>query len=61
MSLSDLERQLARLTPADRPVVACFSAASNVTGLLAPDAEITAAVHRHGGICVWDYATAGRC
>ncbi|KAF0310154.1 tRNA-cytidine(32) 2-sulfurtransferase [Amphibalanus amphitrite] len=60
VSLSDLQAQLGRLeSAADRPLVACFSAASNVTGLLAPHAEITAAVHRHGGLCVWDYATAG--
>ncbi|XP_037087673.1 uncharacterized protein LOC119108199 [Pollicipes pollicipes] len=60
VSLADLDAQLERLRPAaaDRPLVACFSAASNVTGLLTGDAELTAAVHRRGGLVVWDCATA---
>jgi selenocysteine lyase/cysteine desulfurase len=40
------------------PRIGCFSAASNVTGILSDTAGITALLHRHGALAVWDY-TAG--
>ena len=43
----------------DRPLrVGCFSAASNVTGILSDTAGITALLHRHGALAVWDYTAA---
>ena len=42
-----------------RPLrVGCFSAASNVTGILSDTAGITALLHRHGALAVWDYTAA---
>ena len=39
-------------------VIGCFSAASNVTGVLEDDLAITALLHTHGALAFWDYATA---
>jgi selenocysteine lyase/cysteine desulfurase len=42
-----------------RPLrIGCFSAASNVTGILSDTAGITALLHRHGALAVWDYTAA---
>jgi selenocysteine lyase/cysteine desulfurase len=42
-----------------RPLrVGCFSAASNVTGILSDTAGVTALLHRHGALAVWDYTAA---
>ena len=42
-----------------RPLrLGCFSAASNVTGILSDTAGITALLHRHGALAVWDYTAA---
>eukprot|EP00045_Choanoeca_perplexa_P012554 m.137374 g.137374 ORF g.137374 m.137374 type:complete len:987 (-) comp16053_c1_seq2:85-3045(-) len=51
--------QLAQHHSSASLLVAAFSAASNVTGILTPVDDITAIVHRAGGLVVWDYATAG--
>ena len=52
-----LEEQL-RLH-ADRPLrIGAFAAASNVTGLIADVAGVTALLHRYSALSVWDYATA---
>jgi len=37
--------------------IVAFSAASNVTGVLADDIRVTAILHEHGALSVWDYAT----
>ena len=39
--------------------IGSFSAASNVTGVLAPVDEVTVLLHRCGALAMWDYATAG--
>lgn len=39
-----------------RPLIGSFSAASNVTGILAPVDAITALLHRYGALSFWDYA-----
>jgi selenocysteine lyase/cysteine desulfurase len=45
---------------ADRPLrIGSFSAASNVTGILSDTAGISALLHRHGALALWDYAAAG--
>ena len=41
-----------------RILIGCFSAASNITGLLNDDIQITAILHSHGALSFWDYATA---
>lgn len=42
-----------------RQMIGCFTAASNITGILNDDVEITAMLHRHGALAFWDYASAG--
>lgn len=39
-------------------MVGCFSAASNVTGILVDVDAITICLHKYGALAVWDYATA---
>jgi selenocysteine lyase/cysteine desulfurase len=53
-----LERELERY--ADRPIlIGAFSAASNVTGIVSDTYGISALLHRHGALAVWDFAAAG--
>ena len=40
-------------------MIGCFSAASNVTGILTDTIAVTACLHRNGALAFWDYATAG--
>ncbi len=37
--------------------IGAFSAASNVTGVIANDIAITALLHQYGALSIWDYAT----
>ncbi|WP_395297570.1 aminotransferase class V-fold PLP-dependent enzyme [Kitasatospora hibisci] len=54
----DLRTQL--LLHAHRPLrVGSFSAASNVTGILADTDRISALLHAYGALACWDFATAG--
>lgn len=48
--------QLARLLDCDRPVICAFSAASNITGIVADVAALTRQVKAAGALMVWDYA-----
>jgi selenocysteine lyase/cysteine desulfurase/tRNA(Ile)-lysidine synthase TilS/MesJ len=60
ISTKDLEEKL-KLYGALQPrpmMIGAFSAASNVTGLLTDTNTITALLHRHGALAVWDYACA---
>ena len=44
---------------ADRPLrIGSFSAASNVTGILSDTYGISALLHRHGALSLWDFAAA---
>ena len=56
----DVEDLRARLVEfRDRPLrVGSFSAASNVTGIRSDTAAVTALLHRHGALSVWDYTAA---
>lgn len=57
-SLEFLRSELERF--ADRPIkIGSFSAGSNVTGLLPPQAAITNLLHEFGGRCCWDFAGCG--
>jgi selenocysteine lyase/cysteine desulfurase/tRNA(Ile)-lysidine synthase TilS/MesJ len=55
-----LEAELRARAAATRPlVVGAFAAASNVTGIAVDEDavdEVTALLHRHGALAVWDYA-----
>ena len=37
----------------------CFSAASNITGVLTDVNAVTILLHKHNALALWDYATAG--
>lgn len=39
----------------------CFSAGSNVTGILADVQTLAGLLHRHGALAAFDYAAAGGC
>ena len=56
VDLAELEAQLRR--HAGRPLIGSFSAASNVTGILARADDIAALLHRHGALSLWDYSAA---
>src|SRR5829696_5004275 len=57
IDLDDLRDRLVAVR--DRPLrVGCFSAASNVTGIRSDTARVTALLHRHGALAVWDYTAA---
>ena len=58
LDLVDLARQLE--LHRDAPLlVGCFSAASNVTGLLTDTARVGAMLRAYGALACWDYASAG--
>jgi selenocysteine lyase/cysteine desulfurase len=40
-------------------LIGSFTAASNVSGILADVDAVTALMHKYGALCFWDYATAG--
>jgi len=40
------------------PLIGCFSAASNVTGVMADTVAVSVLLHRYGALAFWDYATA---
>ncbi|XP_072040662.1 uncharacterized protein [Amphiura filiformis] len=54
-----LKEELQRWQPSGRQVIGCFSAASNVTGILVDTIAITSCLHQFGALAFWDYATAG--
>lgn len=57
VSLDHLRRELERHQ--DRPLkIGSFSAASNVTGILTDTDAVSALLHRHGALALWDYAAA---
>ena len=61
IDINDLNAKLAHyktVVQSQRILIGCFSAASNITGLLNDDIEITAILHNHGALSFWDYATA---
>ena len=57
IDLGRLEAELQR--HADRPqLIGSFSAASNVTGIVTDTQAVSALLHDHGAIALWDYAAA---
>ena len=47
-----------KMNISDLPLIGCFSAASNVTGVLTDTIRISQLLHRFNGISLFDYATA---
>ena len=43
----------------EHQLIGCFSAASNITGILTDTNKVSACLHRYGALALWDYATAG--
>ncbi|OQV19242.1 putative tRNA 2-thiocytidine biosynthesis protein TtcA [Hypsibius exemplaris] len=57
VDLIALEEQLERRQgEAKRRLIGCFSAASNVTGILADTDAITVLLHRYNALAIWDYS-----
>lgn len=61
LDLLELERRLREHAGRGRSLVGCFSAASNVTGIMADDVATTLLLHQHGALAFWDYAAAAPC
>ncbi|MEL6616494.1 MAG: aminotransferase class V-fold PLP-dependent enzyme, partial [Bacteroidota bacterium] len=57
--LDDLATHLTDPRWEGRQKIGSFSAASNVTGVIAPVHEIARVLHRHGALALFDYAAAG--
>ena len=57
--LDDLADHLADPRWAGRRLIGSFSAASNVTGVVAPVHDIARLLHRHGALALFDYAAGG--
>ncbi|KAF4523112.1 hypothetical protein B566_EDAN003126 [Ephemera danica] len=58
LDLHALECQLQAHQGLGRQLIGCFSAASNITGLLADDVATTLLLHQYGALAFWDYAAA---
>eukprot|EP00112_Aurelia_sp_Birch-Aquarium-sp1_P009486 Seg208.7 transcript_id=Seg208.7/GoldUCD/mRNA.D3Y31 product=tRNA-cytidine protein_id=Seg208.7/GoldUCD/D3Y31 len=58
VDVNNLEENLKKYMSCDRPLIGCFSAASNVTGILTDTDAVAACLHRHGALAFFDYATA---
>jgi len=57
VSLEHLELELMKY--ADRPtLIGSFSAASNVTGIITDTVAVSALLHEHGALSLWDFAAA---
>ncbi|XP_071500517.1 uncharacterized protein [Diadema antillarum] len=54
-----LEAELQKWAASGRQMIGCFSAASNVTGILVDTVAVTTILHHHKALAFWDYATAG--
>ena len=64
IDLNVLEKQLkfyntSRMKNKYNLLIGSFTAASNVSGIIAPIDEITLLLHKYGALSFWDYATAG--
>ena len=56
--LTHLESELKTHRAIGDVLVGCFTAASNVTGVLEDDLAVTSLLHKYGALSFWDYATA---
>ncbi|XP_065345604.1 uncharacterized protein LOC135943120 isoform X2 [Cloeon dipterum] len=58
LDLDNLKCQLEAHSSLNQQMIGCFSAASNITGILADDVATTLLLHQFGALAFWDYATA---
>ncbi|XP_033105807.1 uncharacterized protein LOC117108060 [Anneissia japonica] len=58
LDMNDLKAQLEFCSVNFTDVIGCFSAASNVTGILTDTNAVSALLHHYGALACWDYATA---
>ncbi|XP_071492927.1 uncharacterized protein [Diadema antillarum] len=58
VDLEDIENKLKIFTQTHAHVLGCFSAASNVTGIITDTHAVSALLHRYNALSFWDYATA---
>ena len=56
--LQHLETELKAHQGIGDVLVGCFTAASNVTGVMEDDLAVTSLLHKYGALSFWDYATA---
>ncbi|XP_022083249.1 uncharacterized protein LOC110975241 [Acanthaster planci] len=54
-----LEQKLKYYQHKSRFLIGCFSAASNVTGIVTDTLAVASLLHQYGALSFWDYATAG--
>ncbi|XP_038079043.1 probable cysteine desulfurase [Patiria miniata] len=54
-----LEQKLKHYQHRSRFMIGCFSAASNVTGIVTDSLAVASLLHQYGALSFWDYATAG--
>nr|XP_054752069.1 probable cysteine desulfurase [Lytechinus pictus] len=59
VNLKSLEESLKTHQRKGRLLIGCFSAASNVTGIICKTDPVVALLHKYGALSFWDYATAG--
>lgn len=59
VDLAALRRSLASPEYANRPMLGCFSACSNVTGVLTDTRAIARLLHQHGAFACFDFAASG--
>ncbi|XP_013390956.1 uncharacterized protein LOC106159276 [Lingula anatina] len=59
VDLQNLEQELQSWQNSGRQLIGCFSAASNVTGIISDVDIISVILHRYGALVFWDYASAG--
>ncbi|XP_033126586.1 uncharacterized protein LOC117124464 isoform X2 [Anneissia japonica] len=58
LDLEHLKQNLKRFRSKGRFLMGCFSAASNVTGILTDTLDVASLLHEYGALSCWDYATA---
>ncbi|XP_038058386.1 uncharacterized protein LOC119729742 [Patiria miniata] len=58
VDLTDLESKLQTYCQEYDLILGCFSAASNVTGIITDTKPVAALLHHYGALSFWDYATA---
>eukprot|EP00118_Oscarella_pearsei_P017421 m.172220 g.172220 ORF g.172220 m.172220 type:complete len:899 (+) comp39084_c0_seq8:2372-5068(+) len=58
VDIDDLEEKLKLHESSGRLLIGCFSACSNITGILTDTITVTAILHKYKALAFWDYATA---
>lgn len=58
VDMEHLEKSLQEHQNLGHLLIGCFTAASNVTGIINDDVAITILLHKYGSLAFWDYATA---